>query len=57
MMDANWADMAQPLMAGLAGVLGVYIPEHVLRTLRRDGRCPERWRQRRAFLVPSRRAR
>ena len=52
MVGLSWADIAQPLVAGLAGVLGVYIPEEVLRTLRRTGRCPERWSRNRTFLVP-----
>ncbi|MGX6605102.1 hypothetical protein ACWKSP_23650 [Micromonosporaceae bacterium Da 78-11] len=42
-MDLTWADVAQPLVAGLAGILGVYLVEEALGTLRRRGWCPERW--------------
>jgi hypothetical protein len=55
-VDLTWADIAQPLLAGLAGVLGVYLPGEVLGTLRRKGMCPERWRRNRSFLVPRGRA-
>jgi hypothetical protein len=51
-VNLAWADIAQPLVAGLAGVLGVYLPGEVLATLRRNGRCPERWRSNRSFLLP-----
>ena len=51
-MDLMWADLAQPLMGGLAGMLGVYVMEETLRVLRRKGLCPESWRRDRAFLVP-----
>jgi len=55
-VNLAWADIAQPLLAGLAGVLGVYVPGEVLGTLRRKGMCPERWRRNRSFLVPRRRS-
>jgi hypothetical protein len=42
-LDLIWADIAQPLVAGLAGMLGVYLTEAVLRGLRRRGVCPDRW--------------
>jgi hypothetical protein len=42
-MDLTWADVAQPLVAGLAGILGVYLTEETLRALRRKGICPDRW--------------
>jgi hypothetical protein len=42
-VDLTWWDIAQPAVGGLAGVLGVYLVEDVLRTLRRRGRCPGRW--------------
>jgi hypothetical protein len=46
-----WADIAPALAAGLAAVLGVYIPGEVLDVLRRRGTCPERWRRNRSFLL------
>jgi hypothetical protein len=42
-VDLNWADMTQPLIGGLAGILGVYLIEDMLGRLRRSHRCPERW--------------
>jgi hypothetical protein len=51
-MDLTWADIAQPLVAGLAGMLGVYVTEETLRALRRRGLCPERWNRDRTFLLP-----
>jgi hypothetical protein len=42
-MDLSWADVAEPLVAGLAGTAGVYLVEEALRALRRSGRCPDRW--------------
>jgi hypothetical protein len=46
-VDLTWADVAQPVVAGLAGVLGVYSVEEGLRALRRRGLCPERWNRER----------
>jgi hypothetical protein len=42
-VDLTWADMAQPLIGGLAGILGVYLIEDMLGRLRRSNRCPKRW--------------
>lgn len=42
-MDLSWADVAQPVVGGLAGILGVWLVEETLRTLRRRGLCPRRW--------------
>jgi hypothetical protein len=42
-MDLSWADVAQPVVGGLAGILGVWLIEGSLRALRRQGVCPERW--------------
>jgi hypothetical protein len=50
-MNLVWADIALPLAAGLAAVLGVYIPGEILGELRRRGTCPERWRRNRSFLL------
>jgi hypothetical protein len=38
------SELATPLVAGLAGMLGVYAVEDVLGRLRRSDRCPRRWR-------------
>jgi hypothetical protein len=51
-VDLMWADLAQPLIGGLAGMLGVYVMEEGLRVLRRRGICPESWRRDRTFLTP-----
>ena len=51
-VNLAWANIAQPLVAGLAGTLGVYVLGEVLEALSRRGICPERWRQNRSFLVP-----
>ena len=50
-MDLMWADLAQPLVGGLAGMLGVCVVEEVLRVLRGKGLCPERWSLGRTHLV------
>jgi hypothetical protein len=42
-MDLAWADVGEPLVAGLAGIVGIRLAEEALRVLRRQGRCPERW--------------
>jgi hypothetical protein len=42
-MDLAWVDVAEPVVAGLAGVLGICLTEEVLRVLRRSGLCPQRW--------------
>ncbi len=42
-MDLTWAEVATTVVAGLGGMLGVYVMEDVLRMLRRRGVCPERW--------------
>ncbi len=42
-MDLTWAEVATTMVAGLGGMLGVYVMEDVLRMLRRRGLCPERW--------------
>jgi xanthosine utilization system XapX-like protein len=42
-MDLSWVDIAQPAVAGLAGMLGVYLVEDVLTVLRRRNLCPARW--------------
>jgi xanthosine utilization system XapX-like protein len=39
----EWADIAEPLIAGLGGMLGVYLAEDVLRVLRAHRLCPARW--------------
>ncbi len=54
-MDLVWADLAQPLVGGLAGMLGVCVVEEVLRVMRERGVCPERWTAARTFLRPRRR--
>lgn len=36
-MDLTWFDIAQPLIAGLGGILGSYLMEDVLAVLRRRG--------------------
>ena len=38
------AELATPVVGGLAGMLGIYAVEDVLGRLRRSGRCPSRWR-------------
>jgi hypothetical protein len=42
-MGLTWWDAAQPVVAGLAGILGVHAVEDVLGKLRRRGLCPARW--------------
>ncbi len=42
-MGVAWADIAQPLLGGLGGMLGVYLVEEGLRLLRRGRLCPDRW--------------
>lgn len=42
-MILTWWDAAQPVVGGLAGILGVYAVEDVLGRLRRRGLCPARW--------------
>jgi hypothetical protein len=49
-MDLTWVDAAQPVVAGLAGILGVHGLEEALGALRRRGLCPERWCQDRLKL-------
>ena len=51
-MDLTWAVIAQTVVAGLAGMLGVYVIEEVLAVLRRKGLCPERWNVARTSLLP-----
>lgn len=51
-MDLTWAVIAQTVVAGLAGMLGVYVIEEVLAVLRRKGLCPERWNPSRTSLLP-----
>jgi len=54
-MDLTWVDVAQPVVAGLAGMLGVYAMEEALGALRRSGLCPQRWtRDRGKAAVPVR---
>ncbi|MFI5496951.1 hypothetical protein [Actinoplanes sp. NPDC051859] len=53
-MYLTWADIAQTVMAGLAGMLGVYLIEEALRVLRKRGISPTRWAYDRAFLTPRR---
>jgi hypothetical protein len=36
-MDVTWSDVLQPLVAGLAGVLGVYGMQDLLKALERRG--------------------
>ncbi|WP_255344701.1 MULTISPECIES: hypothetical protein [unclassified Actinoplanes] len=43
-MHLETADFVAPVLAGLAGMLGVYGAEDVLGRLRRRGWCPRRWR-------------
>lgn len=43
--------LAQSVVGGLAAVLGVYATQEILRL----GRCPERWKRSRTFLLPRRR--
>lgn len=52
-MVIRWADIVQPLVAGLAAMLGVYLTEAVLGALRRRCICPDRWKRARSFLKPS----
>jgi hypothetical protein len=42
-VELAWVDIAQPLVGGLAGILGVYLVEDALSRLRRSGVCPKRW--------------
>lgn len=42
-MNLTWWDAAQPVVAGLAGILGVHLVEDVLAALRRRDLCPDRW--------------
>ncbi|MFI7598744.1 hypothetical protein [Actinoplanes sp. NPDC049681] len=49
-MLLTWAEVFQAVVAGAAGMLGVYSAEAGLRSLRRSGMCPERWAQNRTFL-------
>ena len=51
-MYLTWTDLAQPLVAGLASVLGIYLTEIILSALRRRGMCPERWNRDRTFHRP-----
>ncbi len=39
----TWADVAQPLLGGLAAILAVQLTEGMLDDLRRRGACPRRW--------------
>jgi len=43
-MQTLLTELATPVTAGLAGMLGIYAVEDVLGRLRRSGRCPRRWR-------------
>ncbi|BCJ52061.1 hypothetical protein Asp14428_35360 [Actinoplanes sp. NBRC 14428] len=47
----SWADVLQAVVAGGAGMLGVYSAEGALRSLRRRGVCPGQWTRSRSFLV------
>jgi uncharacterized membrane protein len=47
-VDLTWADLVQTLVGGLAAVLGVSATQEMLRL----GRCPERWKRSRMFLLP-----
>lgn len=49
-MLLTWAEVFQAVVAGAAGMLGVYSAEAALRSLRRSGVCPERWARTRDFL-------
>jgi hypothetical protein len=51
-MGLSWSDVIQPVIAGLAAILGVHATEEVLRVLRRRGICPDRWARARTFLRP-----
>jgi hypothetical protein len=51
-MDLTWADLAQPLVGGLAGILGVHLVQEMLGVLRRKGVCPDRWNRDRKILRP-----
>jgi hypothetical protein len=42
-MNFAWVDVAEPIVAGLAGILGICLTEEMLGVLRRSGLCPERW--------------
>lgn len=53
-MDLSWTDAAQPMVAGLAAMLGVYLTQDVLRAIRRKARCPGRWTVDRSLLLPRR---
>lgn len=53
-MYLTWAEIAQTLLAGLAGMLGVFVIEEGLRVLRKRGIAPARWAQDRVFLTPRR---
>jgi hypothetical protein len=49
-VDLTWADLAEPVVGGLAAILGVYLTEEMLHALR--GRGPARWNHHRTFLLP-----
>ncbi|GAA2495937.1 hypothetical protein [Winogradskya humida] len=51
-MDLTWADLAEPVVGGLAAILGIYLTEEGLHVLRRRGRLPARWNHNRTFLLP-----
>ncbi|MBL7256371.1 hypothetical protein [Paractinoplanes lichenicola] len=48
----TWADVAEPIVAGLAAVLGIYATQEGLTQLRRRGIGTERWIRSRTFLLP-----
>jgi hypothetical protein len=53
-MDLSWVDLAQPVVGGLAAVLGVHLTQDTLAALRRKGLCPDRWTWGRTSLRPRR---
>lgn len=44
-MNLTWLDVAQPAVAGLGGILGVYAVEDLLAMLRRRGVTWTGWRR------------
>jgi len=53
-VNLSWMDAAQPMAAGLAAMLGVFVTEDVLRAIRRRALCPGRWTGDRSLLLPRR---
>jgi hypothetical protein len=56
-MGLTWADVAETVVGGLSGVLGVYATQEILSALRRRGLCPHRWTTARTLVPGDRRRR